>query len=271
MSGLRGHLGMLMRQRAAISGDLSDVQALFSGGVNGGLYDCTDPGTMWADTARTTPAVVDGVVRAISDLSGNGRHLSTPSTTHRLRLAGGQHYLDCPGTANLQGFESGDIVLGSAAGHAFFAAYRATDHAATMGVLSADKSSDYLASGIRTTTGATAGAVSASYSNVGVSHPISEAGAWPAGVDHVVCVRVNTSGGLIRRDGVETASLATSSTPKTTTAFARLSMASSFANANINQWQPYKGRIYCGAFIGRGLSLDDLAVVESFMAGKAGI
>lgn len=58
-------------------------------------YDPSDLSTLWSDTARTTPATVDGLVRAIDDKSGNGRHLilegSEPGT---LRLDDGVYWID---------------------------------------------------------------------------------------------------------------------------------------------------------------------------------
>ena len=41
----------------------------------GAWYDPSDLSTLWSDTARTTPAVVDGPVQAIDDKSGNGHHI----------------------------------------------------------------------------------------------------------------------------------------------------------------------------------------------------
>lgn len=58
-------------------------------------YDPSDISSLWSDTARTTPAVVDGLVRAIDDKSGNGRHLilegSEPGT---LRQDDGVYWID---------------------------------------------------------------------------------------------------------------------------------------------------------------------------------
>lgn len=61
----------------------------------GAWYDPSDLSSLWSDTARTTPAVLDGPVRAIDDKSGNGHHLilegSEPGT---LRLDDGVYWID---------------------------------------------------------------------------------------------------------------------------------------------------------------------------------
>jgi hypothetical protein len=46
----------------------------FRNGSAGFLFDFTDPATLWADAARTIPAVVNGPVLGFSDLSGQGNH-----------------------------------------------------------------------------------------------------------------------------------------------------------------------------------------------------
>ena len=73
---------------------------LFETGGQGAWYDPSDLTSMWADTAGTTPASVDGAVARIDDLSGNGHHASeaTPAARPILRQDGsGRHYLEFDG------------------------------------------------------------------------------------------------------------------------------------------------------------------------------
>lgn len=63
-----GDSGFLPHSRATASSPASFA-------AEGAWYDPSDGSTLWSDTARTTPAVVDGPVRAIDDKSGNGHHL----------------------------------------------------------------------------------------------------------------------------------------------------------------------------------------------------
>jgi hypothetical protein len=57
-----------------------DPASLFDAGQKGFWYDYTDIATLWADTARTTPATVGNPIRAVTDKSGNNNHLTTASS-----------------------------------------------------------------------------------------------------------------------------------------------------------------------------------------------
>ena len=63
-------------------------------------YDPSDLATVWEDSARTTPASVNGVVGALDDKSGNGRHATQATTANKpiLRLTSGLYYLEFDGT-----------------------------------------------------------------------------------------------------------------------------------------------------------------------------
>lgn len=73
---------------------------LFANGEKGGWWDMSDLSTMWADTAGTVPASVDGSVRRIDDKSGNGNHLIVPNAAHApiLRTDAGLFFLEFDGT-----------------------------------------------------------------------------------------------------------------------------------------------------------------------------
>ena len=270
MSGRLGHLGLLLRAApGGVSGDLSDVQALFAGGATGGLYDCTDAGTLWADAAMTTPASVNGVVRGITDLSGNGMHLTNTATTFLLKNDGTRNYLECPGTAFLQAFTSANATLGSAAGYAFAACYRATDYSGYMTVLAADRSLAYVSPGISTLSGADAGSISTTFRKPPSSvWSVDETGSKTAGLDVVASFRVNSSGGILRRDGAQTAS-ASGVGVGASVASSPLSLAAGFANASNNYFYPFKGRIYCAMFVSSPPSDIGLQTIEAFFSARA--
>jgi hypothetical protein len=74
---------------------------LFGPGVVGVWFDPSDLKTMFSDSAMTTPAVVDGVVGAIMDKSGNGKHAlqsGADSLKPILRKTNGLYSLDFDGT-----------------------------------------------------------------------------------------------------------------------------------------------------------------------------
>jgi len=49
-----------------------------SGATNGWWFDLTDPNSMWADAARTIPAIENGLVKSLADLTGFGNHCVFP-------------------------------------------------------------------------------------------------------------------------------------------------------------------------------------------------
>ena len=55
---------------------ITPAQAIAASGATAGFwFDVSQPGCLWADTARTVPAQVGDLIKAISDLSGFGNHL----------------------------------------------------------------------------------------------------------------------------------------------------------------------------------------------------
>jgi hypothetical protein len=93
---LRLSLGLSLKRRASGS---FDPATLFAGAA-GSFFDVSDLSTVFADTAGTTPASVDGAVARISDKSGNGNHLlqATASLRPLLRQSGSLYYLEFDGT-----------------------------------------------------------------------------------------------------------------------------------------------------------------------------
>lgn len=74
--------------------------ALFSGGASGAWFDMTDPATLFADLAGTTPAMPGDPVALVLDKSGNGNHAQQPTFASRplLQMDGnGRRYLNFNG------------------------------------------------------------------------------------------------------------------------------------------------------------------------------
>jgi hypothetical protein len=78
-----------------------DPASLFAASEQGAWYDPSDLSTVWADTAGTIPASVNGTVARIDDKSGNGHHATQATAAARpiLRLDAttGTHYLETDG------------------------------------------------------------------------------------------------------------------------------------------------------------------------------
>lgn len=92
---------------AASGGPAFDPVSLFSGGVDGALFDASDLSTLFQDTAGTVPVTAAGQSVALwKDKSGNGHHASQATAANRPTLAvdllgnyalafTGTQYLDC--------------------------------------------------------------------------------------------------------------------------------------------------------------------------------
>lgn len=77
---------------------------MFGGGRKGYFFDVSDTSTLWQDTERTVAVTTDGdPVRAIDDLSGNGRHAirSSESALFTYRTDGTYHWLEGPGNVEV--------------------------------------------------------------------------------------------------------------------------------------------------------------------------
>lgn len=94
-----------------------DPATIFAGGDTGGLWDFTNAATLYADTARTTLATLDGPALGVTDLSGKGYHLDGAATVRR---AG---YLES-GVAHRLGRTASGTLVGSTAGFTGYCAFR---------------------------------------------------------------------------------------------------------------------------------------------------
>lgn len=83
------------------SRNLFSPSSLFAAGEQGAWYDPSDIGSMFQDSAGTTPAVVGQPVGKINDKSGKGNHATQATAASRPTLqqdASGYYYLSFDGT-----------------------------------------------------------------------------------------------------------------------------------------------------------------------------
>jgi hypothetical protein len=88
-----------VRQIVLFGGGWSPAK-LFLAGQQGAWYDPSDMGSMFTDTAGTTPVAADGdLVARINDKSGNGYHLLQATSTKRplFKVSGAQRWLESDG------------------------------------------------------------------------------------------------------------------------------------------------------------------------------
>jgi hypothetical protein len=104
-------MGMNARRAAAVAATPFDYPA-FLNGRSGAAYDVSRTSTLYSDTAGTTPAVVDGLVGKILDLSGGNFHLIAFSNALRgtLRTSGGKYWIEGPFC-----YQAAGLTLGSPA------------------------------------------------------------------------------------------------------------------------------------------------------------
>lgn len=245
--------------------------SLFAGGQVGAWYDPSDLATMWQDSAKTTPAVVDSPVGALDDKSGNGNHLTQVTAAARpvLRQSGSLYYLDFDGVDDC--LNGGDVLdLGTRSMWAALSA--AIDTTADMGIFTKTLTGSLAGRyGMTRSTGALGGF----YDPSGVTAPSA------AVVDSSLAARVisqkidRTAGAqVLRINGAAVGSGGTftpdTGTAQNTTNVFRLGAYSNAAGTSPSAF--FDGKIY-GLVLKLAATLLDAEIAQSerYMAGKAGV
>ncbi len=241
-----------------------DPASLFLGGIGGGYWDLTDPSTLFADAAFTTPAVLNGQVLGIRDLSGNARHLTGVSATV-LRRSG---FVEFPGTQ--VGLSTpGAAQVGSAAGWTTAIAFRTDVVGAQNHWLDADSQPTRV--GQLFFIGAAAQQVSLAF-NAGTPVVWGDDvnGNILPGVDYASVSICTPTLLTMRRNKAVTAATVVASFP-ITNGSGRVGVgAAAGGTANFTQL-PCKGRIYAALSINRVLTTQEISDLENWMYGKAGL
>ena len=90
-------MSLLLPQLSSRRGRPFNILTLVAHGENGGFFDKTSSGTLWQDTAATTPGATGSAVRRHDDVSGLG-HNATEATNPPLLRSGG---VECVGQYTL--------------------------------------------------------------------------------------------------------------------------------------------------------------------------
>ncbi len=249
---------------------VTDPAEFFIGGYDGFYVDLSNPANLFSDTARTTPAVIDGDVKGITDLSGKGRHLTTAQAGF-LRKGDGVYF---PG-ALVDTFASPSLTLGSPEGQTMVVAFQ-TEGGNNQPTYSGQMliGGDYSpASNLifqfaaSMTTGVP---VSASLSVWNESGGSAYAAATPTLVakdgNYLVSAQVAATDTIIRLDGTEQARTMSVHAPKSR--FIPVCLGSTFGVTASPRYAPFKGRIYAALLINRVLKPEELAALEEYLQAK---
>ncbi len=254
MRGLR--LGLSLTGGAAFS-----PSTLFAGGYQGSYYDPNDLSTVWADTAGTTPASVNGAVARVDDKSGNGNHLVQATAGNRplLKLNGAVYSLLFDGVDDYFNITNClTLLTGWTAGTGLFAAKTITDPPAAnrggiFGYFAASDGGDVYA----TSAGAVQSSFLTSARKVNIDPGVLTN--W-----HENGVRSTNGDFRYEFDGTEIVNTATNTFAATTGSGAYPKIGE---NGNPNYYEGHLGRLL---FINRTLSAGDMASARTWIAAGYG-
>lgn len=221
------------------------ILTLFGAGDDGGWWDISDLSTLKADTAGTTPAVLNGPVGKILDKSGKGNHLVGDGTNFgTLKQDGGGHYyIDVTVNGTDYGYTNGTADLlqfGAAVSKADDANYACLVRLGLDGSQNLIMSNDWMGEWRTDIAGGMFNNATSIRVNGAVGYAYTEGEAIP----HVVTAtkaNANGSGGGVY-----------------------------FLSTNGSD-APYRGRLYAAFVISRVLTSPELTTLEGVLAAKAGV
>lgn len=230
---------------------------VFWTGQTGGFWNFADAANLWSNTARTTPASIDGSVNGVTDLSGLGNHLTSASAYPFTMKSG--HCL-----ANQDGAMITINVI-SMGLYTSFALVRTN----TMGTAQSVVDSDYgtgnrVSQNLYITSSNVLGSYIFGYSSPSVIMPSPT---LVTATDYYASVAVNNSSADLRIAG----STYNSGTGGTLAGgLAPVAIGASFGGTLTPQFQDFTGRIYCAGWIGKKCTLSEIQDIGNYMNTLAG-
>lgn len=204
-------------------------------------YDPSDLATVWQDSARTTPASVNGVVGALDDKSGNGNHLiqATGAAKPILRQSGALYWIETDGV---------------------------DDYMDATGVAMTQPNALWFASNPLALTGHHNDGITVRQAlnqnllfHAGAANPAT-GNSLSIGVPAIIAVQVDGANTYARKDGVNAAAISPGTTGLTGFRFATFSAGS----------QHYNGRFAGIVLVDRLLTAGEMASLDTYLAAKQG-
>jgi hypothetical protein len=246
------------QQALLLAGGAFDPVTLFSGGTNGFMFDFTDSATLFDDAGRTTPASLNGQVLGVTDLSGNGNHVSSASTTILMRSG----YIEFPG--GVAGF-SGTATLGSTDGWTSGFAFR--PDTTTLGRwMDADRNGTRIA-----TPGASNTGVYAFIHHTVAGTPSVNDSGISTGTDYAAVIIAERTALTSRRNKAQTAQTTFATGSPSSGAGIVFAIGSGYQGTNSLAFDHCDGRLYACFFAGRVLTGAEIANLEDWLYAKAGL
>lgn len=247
---------------------LDDPATMFGAGDTGGFWDFTDAATLYADTARTTLASVDGPALGVTDKSGKGYHLNGNATVRKVGYvqAGASHRLEI----------GSGLTVGSNIGFTAYIAFQASSVASDISLFGADISGARVAQALQVLASVSSRFHCISFfgGSSSFDQALSEVGAVAvANADTYAAVEVTTTSISLFKNGSNVGTLATALRVNSTFASGYLGVGVDLLGTGSTKFNhlPSGSRLYAALFINRPITAGERTGLNTWFANRAGL
>lgn len=234
----------------------------FWAGEKGGFWNFADPSTLFSNAAATTPASVDGPVRAVTDISGLGNTIKDTSGTHLFTMKSGYCI-----TASAGGLSTVPLTAIGGNGYTALALFRPNTFAGIQTIIDSDWGpTTRVAQNLGFRTG-TNKITPLWFEGNSTFQSFTSTTNMTDATDTFCSVMIQNSGASIRVVGATVTGGTAYTIP---TKNAAISIGASSGSAASASSQLFLGRMYCAAWINRTLSDAEIIEIGDYMNSLAG-